>query len=97
MFHRAQLNEALTYNDLSIFVEREEVANMIVALSKLSNQFRISTALVDPVLRRQSSPTDLLIASKVCQNWNVFALLNDNDKQKNNTEALGLTWDKHLT
>ena len=54
LFHRAPLNEALTYNDLSIFVEREEVANMIVTLSKLSNQFRISTALVDPVLRRQS-------------------------------------------
>ena len=68
LFHRAPLNKALTYSNFSIFVKREEVANMIVTLSKLSNQFRISTALVDPVLRRQSPPTDLLIASKVCQN-----------------------------
>lgn len=50
LFLRAPLNKALTYSDFSIFVKREEVANMTVTLSKLSNQFRISTALVDPVL-----------------------------------------------
>ena len=47
LFLRAPLNKALTYSDFSIFVKREKVANMIVTLSKLSNQFRISTALVD--------------------------------------------------